>query len=390
VTRAHPTPSPRLRILVLDLDDVLIQQVAYHQSLKDCVEMVGRWCGFPAVQLTDEDVAVFEAQGVTSEWDSSAICAALLLERAWQVDPGRALPDSPAASDGHYHGLPSPDFQAFFRPAIHGRLSGPEARAETELRLLAGREHTPGQTLALHSVLRSAYHSRTSLTHRIIQELNLGAATFEACYGVPAALPGPGYLNTIDPPLISPETAAKLLAWTAAPGTRAVVFTNRPSMMPHAAGGTPEAEIGLERVGLSALPFIAMGHLDWLAAQRGLEPQSLLKPSSVHVLAALRRAIGDTLVQALDGAARLGLDHVDDGLWRRLDGAHATVLDDSFRGLRSAREAQAALESIGVRVTLDLRGVTTLAAKQEALEAAGGVVYPDFVTAARPVLDRAT
>jgi len=390
VTRAQPTPSAGLRILVLDLDDVLIQQVAYHQSLKDCVAMVGRWCGFPAVQLSDEDVAVFEAQGVTSEWDSSAICAALLLERAWQMDPGRTLPDSPSASDGRLHGLPAPDFQAFFRAAFHGRHSGPEARAETELRLLGSREHSPGQTYALQLVLRSAYDPSASLTHRIIQELNLGAATFEACYGVPAALPGPGYLNTIDPPLISPETSAKLTAWRAAPGTRAVVFTNRPSMMPHGPGGTPEAEIGLERVGLSALPFIAMGHLDWLAAQRGLEPQSLLKPSSVHVLAALRRAAGDELVEALDGAARLGLDQVDDGSWRRLDGAHATVFDDSFRGLHSAREAQVTLESIDVRVTIDLRGVTTLAAKREALEAAGGTVYPDFVTAARPVLDRAT
>jgi hypothetical protein len=161
-------------------------------------------------------------------------------------------------------------------------------------------------------------------------------------------------------------------------------------MMPHGAGGTPEAEIGLERVGLSALPFVAMGHLDWLAAQRGLERQSLLKPSPVHVLAALRRAVGDGLVEALDGAAQLGLDHVDDGGWRRLEGAHATVFDDSFRGLLSAREAQAALERIGVRVTFDLRGVTTLAAKQQALETAGGVVYPDFLTAARPVLDSTT
>lgn len=389
MTHACSTPSA-LRILVLDLDDVLIQQVAYHQSLKDCVAMVGRWCGFAAVRLTDEDVTVFEALGVTSEWDSSAICAALLLERAWQVDPGRGLPASPDASDAPYHYLPVPDFQAFFRAAIHGRLSGPEARTETELQLLASREHTPGQVRTLQGVLRPAYDPTASLTHRIIQELNLGALTFEACYCVPAALPGPGYLNTIDPPLISAETAAELIAWSAAPETRAVVFTNRPSMMPRGAGGTPEAEIGLERVGLSALPFVAMGHLDWLAAARGLEPQSLLKPSPVHVLAALRRVAGDELIEALHGAARLGLDGMDDGGWRRLDGAHITVFDDSFRGLLSAREAQAALHQIGLRVTLDLRGVTTLAAKRQALEAAGGVVYTDFLAAARSVIEPTT
>ncbi len=86
-----------LRILLLDLDDVLIRQVAYHQSLKECVERISRWCGFGATRLTDEDIAVFESLGVTSEWDSSAICAALLLDRAWSVDPELRLPELPTA-----------------------------------------------------------------------------------------------------------------------------------------------------------------------------------------------------------------------------------------------------------------------------------------------------
>ena len=130
-----------------------------------------------------------------------------------------------------------------------------------------------------------------------------------------------------------------------------------------------------------------MGHLDWLAAARGLEAQSLLKPSPVHALAALRRAAGDDLVDSLEAAARLALDQVDDGGWGRLEGAHTTVFDDSFRGLQSTRAAQAALGGVGIRITLDLRGVTTLPAKAQALEEAGGSVYPDFVHAARDVVD---
>ena len=50
---------PALHILLLDLDDVLIQQVAYHRSLKECVALIGRWCGIRA-HLTDEDISVFE------------------------------------------------------------------------------------------------------------------------------------------------------------------------------------------------------------------------------------------------------------------------------------------------------------------------------------------
>ncbi|MBM3121224.1 MAG: hypothetical protein FJZ97_03440 [Chloroflexi bacterium] len=249
------------------------------------------------------------------------------------------------------------------------------------------RPHTEQQLKALRDLLRHAYDPMRSLTARIIQELNLGQAGFLAAYGTPAALTGSGYLATLDPPLISAQTAARLASWAKEPGKRAVVFTNRPSMMPRGAGGTPEAEIGLERIGLSSLPFISMGHLDWLAAERSLEGQSLLKPSPVHVLAALRRAAGGGQVESLEAAARLALDLVDDGGWTVLHGAHATVFEDSFRGLKSARAAQTALQGIGVQITLDLRGVMTLPAKARALEEAGGTVYPDFLGAAQGVVD---
>ena len=379
-----------LKILLLDLDDVLIQQVAYHRSLQECVERIGRWCGFEAVRLTDEDIAVFESLGVTSEWDSSAICAALLLDRAWSIDPAVRLPDSPAAPDGHRHRLAPPDFQSFFREELDGGITGIEARTRVERRLLDGRERTPGQRQALQAVLRSAFDAEHSLTLQIIQELNLGAVEYEACYGRPASLPGPGYLSTIDPPLITPTDVDRLAAWASNPENRAVVFTNRPSRLPDGSGGMPEAEIGLARVGLSSLPFVAMGHLDWLGGERGLEPQALIKPCAVHCLAALRLAAGDSLVEALQAAARLGLDLGDDGRWRGLDAAQAIVLDDSSRGLQSARAAQEALQGIGVRMELDLRGVTTKGAKRRALESAGGAIFPDFASAAMDVLNGGT
>ncbi len=376
-----------LKILLLDLDDVLIQQVAYHRSLRECVERIGRGCGFEAVKLTDEDIAVFESLGVTSEWDSSAICAALLLDRAWAIDPAIRLPDSPTAPDGRRHRLAPPDFQSFFRDVLDGEFTGIEARARVERRLLDGRERTAGQRLALQAVLRSAFDVEHSLTLRIIQELNLGAVEYEACYGRPAALPGPGYLSTIDPPLITPTEVDRLAAWASTPGNRAVVFTNRPSRWPDGSGGMPEAEIGLTRAGLSSLPFVAMGHLDWLGAGRGLEPQALIKPSAVHSLAALRLAAGDPLVGALQAAARLELDHEDDGRWRELEAARAIVVDDSSRGLQSARAAQQTLQGIGVRLELDLRGVTMKDAKHRALESAGGAIFPDFASAAMDLLN---
>jgi len=379
-----------LRVLLLDLDEVLIEQVAYHQSLKGCVERISRWCGYESVRLTDEDIALFESLGVTSEWDSSAICAALLLDRAWSVNPECRLPESPDAPNGRFHDLSSPDFQSFFRTTLERGVSGIEARRLIEQRLLEGKEHAPAQRAALQTMLRDAYDTERSLTNRIIQELNLGTVEFEACYGRPAAIPGEGLLRTKDLPLISAGEAAQLVQWDATPGKRAIVFTNRLSRVPAGTGGAPEAEIGLARLGLSVLPFVSMGHLDWLCAERRLEPQSLLKPSPVHALAALRLAAGDSIGEALAAAAALELDCQDGGGWRRLDGTQAIVFEDSFRGLQSARGAQPALDRIGVRLSLDLRGVTTRDVKRRALELAGGVVYPDFSSAAHDILSSST
>lgn len=375
-----------LHILLLDLDEVLIQQRAYHQSLRECVERIGRWCGFASVRLTDQDIALFESLGVTSEWDSSAICAALLLDRAWTLFPNCRLPDSPDAPDGRLHDLPVPDFQDFFLSTLQRGVSGVEARRLTEQRLLADEKRTSEQRQALQAILRNAYATDRSLTNRIIQELNLGDAEFEACYGMPAAIHGEGLLRTQDQPLISPPLAARLVEWHLSPGRRAVVFTNRLSRTPGQPGGAPEAEIGLERVGLSLLPFVSMGHLDRLSLARGLEPQSLLKPSAVHALAALRLAAGHRLEPSLSAAAALELDHRDVGGWEALDGARVVVFEDSFRGLQSALRAQRSLERLGVRLSLDLRGVARHEVKRRALEQAGGVVYADFASAVGDVL----
>ncbi len=169
---------------MLDLDDVLIRQVAYHQSLKECVERISRWCGFGATRLTDEDIAAFELLGVTSEWDSSAICAALLLDRAWSVDPEFRLPELPTAPDAHRHRLATPDFQSFFRTAVDGAVTGTVARQRVERLLLDDQERTPGQRRALRAVLRSAYDPEFSLTYRIIQELNLARSSTKRATGV--------------------------------------------------------------------------------------------------------------------------------------------------------------------------------------------------------------
>ncbi|RMD92033.1 MAG: hypothetical protein D6814_17515, partial [Calditrichaeota bacterium] len=76
-----------MNIFLFDMDGVLLTPVGYHKALKQTVERVGQMLGFAGVELTTEEIAAFEAAGVTSEWDTAAICSALLLGEAIRQQP---------------------------------------------------------------------------------------------------------------------------------------------------------------------------------------------------------------------------------------------------------------------------------------------------------------
>ena len=374
-------PRPPLTVLLLDLDGVLLRDSGYHRTLIEAVDLLGRALGFPAVGLERHTIDVFEAAGVTSEWDSSAICAALLLERAWTEDPGLRLPVTPPLALRPANGLTPPDLGAFAQRML--ALAEPEAspleRAE-RLLLEAPSRHTLHHEQALRGLLRGA-RSLDGLTFRLVQELNLGSQAFEASSGIPAALGCESRLATHDRPALAAAGQAALRAWLREPGRRAAVMTNRPSRPPAGYLSTPEAELGLRAAGFPDLPVAAMGGMGWLAHQRGFDEQALLKPSPAHALAALRLALGEPLEAALEAAAALGLDGRDDGGWGALDRSRIVVFEDAAKGLTSAVRAAALLERCGVRAALDLRGVASDPAKTAALRRAGGRVFADLPAA---------
>ena len=67
-----------MNLLIFDMDGVLVNPQGYHQALKETVRMAGVSTGIGDVELTDEQIAQFEALGISSEWHSSAVCHAFL------------------------------------------------------------------------------------------------------------------------------------------------------------------------------------------------------------------------------------------------------------------------------------------------------------------------
>jgi beta-phosphoglucomutase-like phosphatase (HAD superfamily) len=374
-----------MKVLLFDMDGVLLEPAGYHRALQETVAQVGQLLGYGRVQLDAQDITAFEAAGVASEWDSAAICAALLLVNLWPVHPALRLPVAVGAPVIAPHATPPPDFRPFI-----GALARPDLRDMPPLRRAEVLLCTSGtlngdQRRALEKILRTARQMDGSLTHRLFQELVLGSRTFAETYDLAPALDVESFLSRYDRPTLSPSTGDRLARWLEAPQHRAAIFTGRPSRAPARRAGAPEAEIGARRAGVESLPIVGLGGLGWLADRRGCEPEALLKPSPVHTLAALRRAGGDTLVNALEASAALAIEGQADAFWATLRRAQVYVFEDTVPGLRSIVAARDLLAQAGVPIQTRLFGVAARAEKRQALEAAGAAVTPDLAAALRRV-----
>jgi len=66
-------------ILIFDMDGVLVKPEGYHRALQETVRLAGISTQYGEVQLTDNQIAQFEALGISSEWHSSALCMAVMV-----------------------------------------------------------------------------------------------------------------------------------------------------------------------------------------------------------------------------------------------------------------------------------------------------------------------
>ena len=102
-----------MKILLFDMDGVLLESLGYHMALQETVRIMAKALGFGDLTLSADDIAAFEAGGINKEWDEAAICTALLLEAVWKLDPKRILPGTSTGPNATLLNLQSaPDFNA--------------------------------------------------------------------------------------------------------------------------------------------------------------------------------------------------------------------------------------------------------------------------------------
>ena len=368
-----------MKILLFDMDGVLLESRGYHLALQDTVRHMARVLGFKDLTLSADDIATFEAGGINKEWDEAAICTALLLEAAWKVDPTRVLPETLLTRNvSSLHLQSTPDFNALAHQlSSHDLIHLPPL--ERAIYRFTETDHFSNlQYQTLHSLVEGARDPQRSLTHRIFQELVLGSPEFTHTYGLPTMLDCESYLLKHDVSNLSRAESARLQNWMSTPGNAATVITSRPSRPLAGVFSTPEAELGAELVGLKDISIVGWGGLTWLAEQLKVDQQALVKPSPIHALAALRVALGDEQQTALMEAASLVNTGQSGPAWQRLDGMQVFMFEDTPGGIKSLQDAYEILGRRGINIKPRYFGIARNPVKKKALWTASAQVFPSL------------
>lgn len=377
----------RTRILLFDLDGVLVNPLGYRAALRASVNHFRAQWGWQPDTLPEEEIALFEAHGITSEWDMLPLILASQLEQT--ALEGARLPMSlPTGADG---GPPAPRKRAALRArlgTLQTNLHPGEHPSQAALRLNLF-PHLPRPLQ--NALLANTRHIQNSQTTRVFQHFVLGDSGYAQTYGKAAEFPSPSLLREKDQPLLSTEWRAPLIAEHAAQRLYYAAITARPSLPPRGIvpplGFPPEAELALACIGLPQMPLIGYGRLQYLAQQVGGEAEQFLKPSPVQALAAILAALGEPENRALFDALTIEREKRLNHRLAAFGDYEIVVFEDSPGGIRAGLQATARLRDLGVAAHFTGYGITTNPDKLRVLENLGARVFPSINEALRDALD---
>jgi hypothetical protein len=379
-----------MNVFLFDVDGVLIHPLGYRAALMRTVGHFATAMGLSGMAPTHAEIDAFEANGITTEWDSVPMCVGhLLLEVARQrPDLLRAdLPASLGAVQVAAVSIERPDYAVIAGQV--GATAGDERPSLVALRLLraeaAGLSDGVARALVpLLDTLLADTHVIEAPCTRVFQHYTLGDDGFARAYGQPADFATPSLLRDLDRPLLEPSTRARLEAARKSGDLHGAVYTARPSLPPADSPSpphdyAPEAEIALELVGMGGWPLIGFGRVLWLAEQHAKRRDAYVKPSPVQALAAIGAAASGREAPSLEAARTLVEDgHLSGSLAALPSRLTITVFEDTTSGVQAMMQAADALRSQGIEATVRTVGVAPAGPKREALAPLAAVLVDDI------------
>lgn len=369
-----------IRIILLDVDGVLVQPYGYRAALRATVRhFIG-----PDFEIQEELLNGLEKRGISSEWDMVPLLIAAYWNNILLRQPMNSLSSDVSIAAKEIQNrqtvdkpkqLVIPEFQT-----VAGQYP-----AETALR--------GGCFPSIPYGLRKNLLSKTrkinaSCTMRIFQHFTLGSERFTETYQLPAEIESESFLLKYDISIID-DNVRKLLHQA---NHYLAAFTGRPSRPPREVaesmiGFAPEAELALELVGMQDIPLMAFGKLEYIAAQHGLDPVTLLKPSPVHALAGIVAAFTRDETSALQAAVEWQRSGQLNGIFENMPHAfELIVVEDTLGGIRSVEEATEICLQDGFDVSMRAFGITSgIFAKAEAFRQTRIPFFEDWMSLARRI-----
>lgn len=395
----------RTRIALFDLDGTLIQSTGYCAAYTAALAYFVQKSRMD-IPLPGEDIhSFFESFAVTSEWDMIPICLAVILDRAVGKIEHVSEADSIESALNLINCSAAPlisdvDYRSAIRtlsPYFH--LKNVPSESLLEARRKFGAEvifpNLKNEKLLdeLFADTRSLSNSPTML---IFQNVVLGHEMFEKTYGIQAPIESIAHLAKFDTPLITVSEVERLKRLRDESQIYYSAYTVRPSLPPAGIQTenpqySPEAEMGLELIGLQNTPLMGYGKIAYLAEQTGEKADQFVKPAPLQALAAVGAALTGDEWSSLQWAYSVhqfeknecGIDFLEilpDWLPRLID---LFVFEDSPTGIRAAASCAQTLERLGIEVQFKACGIATNPEKTSALQQAGAEVFADINQALR-------
>jgi hypothetical protein len=393
------SPSMKPTVILFDVDGVLVQPAGYRAAVQATVNYFCTQMGLEDLAPDVDTIAIFEAQGITCEWDMVPLLLAMVFDTAGRQigQPYTWSSVEAAIEDIRRRGLAAP--QMDYPPAI--RALGRYVRvgeAPADSILAASRIEQDGGPFprlagqgVLSQLLSHTRRPQQSLTTQVFTTFSLGDSVYASAMRMPALFQCQSALEVYDRPLLDTKTAQQINALQRSGRLHVAAYTARPSIPDHAEDAllavfAPEAEMALRQVGLSGAVIVGSGQMGAAALQLGENEDRLIKPAPYHALAAAAAALAGERTAALEWAKAV-FRWVEQGgrTPERKTGsgdlpASLTlhIFEDSPSGIRGGKAAAELLSRLGVEVDLYLWGVTAHPDKTAALKQAGAVVYADI------------
>jgi hypothetical protein len=355
------------KILLLDIDGVLIQPKGYRAAIRAVIRTIGKFMGIDCLEVSDTILARFEAQGITSEFDMVPLLIGALWDDLLRENPPPNLSSDVLEAASQIGEISSKSLSPGWQ--LGAQSIAPPFIPLKPYQFPAETAYHEGIYPHLPQALRRnlLLHTRDphlSTTTRLFQEYVLGTERFCRTYHLESMVQTESFLEKYDRPLLTPQGQAFLRSISLQKDVHLCVMTSRPSLPPIEVKDidgdySAESEIALQKVGLENIPIIGLGKIQYVAKQHDVKPERLLKPSAGHSLAAMVAALEGNELLAVQSAVKWQQGGILDEIAKIIPNElELHIVEDTLSGIHSARAATEILNSNGHSVTLLPWGLT--------------------------------